>query len=78
MATALEVKNKMLEKLAAMDLEHMNLMEAGQYAMVLRTLSEINDKDYMNELLHTLQDAVHKDPGESMLPICMAMASGGE
>lgn len=78
MITVLDVKTKMLEKLAAMDLEHMNLMEAGQYAMVLRTLSEINDKDYMDDLLKTLKEAVLKDSGESMMPICMAMAAGGD
>lgn len=78
MVSVLEVKNKMLEKMAKMDLDNMSLMDAGQYAMLLRTLSEINDKDYMAELLKTLQETVRTNPSESLIPVCLGMAAGGE
>ena len=46
MATITEVKNRMLDKLAAMDLDKLTLMDANLYADVLNNLASINEKSY--------------------------------
>lgn len=46
MATVTDVKNRMLNKLANMDLDKMTLMDANQYADVLSKLAAINEKSY--------------------------------
>ena len=46
MATITDVKNRMLDKLAAMDLDKMTLMDANQYVDVLGKLASINEKSY--------------------------------
>ena len=46
MATITDVKNKMLDKLAAMDLDKLTLMDANQYVDVLSKLASINEKSY--------------------------------
>ncbi len=44
--TVADVKNRMLDKLAEMDLDSMTLMDANLYADVLKKLSDINEKSY--------------------------------
>ena len=46
MATITDVKNRMLDKLATMDLDKLTLMDANLYADVLNKLSSINEKSY--------------------------------
>lgn len=46
MAMVIDVKNKMLDKLAGMDMDKLNIEEMGQYAVVLRTLADISEKSY--------------------------------
>lgn len=46
MATVMEIKNKMLDKMAAMDLDKLTLMDANQYVDILSKLASINEKSY--------------------------------
>lgn len=46
MATINDIKSKMLDKMAAMDLDKMTLMDANQYVDILRKISEIGEKTY--------------------------------
>ena len=46
MATITDVKNRMLDKLASMDLDKLTLMDANQYVDVLSKLASINEKSY--------------------------------
>lgn len=50
MATVTDVKNKMLDKLAAMDLDGLTLMDANMYVDVLSKLAAINEKPYAEML----------------------------
>ena len=78
MVTVLDVKNKMLEKLMAMDVEHMSLADAGQYAMVLRTLSEVADKNYFDEMLRMLHNVSGAKAPENAVLGGIGLGSGGE
>lgn len=46
MATITDVKNRMLDKLATMNLDNLTLMDANLYADVLSKLASINEKSY--------------------------------
>lgn len=60
MATITEIKQKMLNKMNEMDLDRMTLADAGQYVMVLRTLSEIQDKPYHEALMDVIHNGFPK------------------
>ena len=55
MATVKDVKNAMLDKLMAMDLNNMSLADASQFAFVLKTLSEVNETTTTDALLETMR-----------------------
>lgn len=50
MANIIDVKQKMLDRLMAMDLSNVTIFELGQYVGVLRALADINEKPYMDTL----------------------------
>ncbi len=43
MATVNDVKQKMLDKMVAMDMTHMSLADMAQYVCILRSLSDLGE-----------------------------------
>lgn len=77
MATMADVKNKVLEKMMAMDLESMSFEEVEKYVFTLRTLSDVNDKGYMEMLLDTFKTTGFTKPA-GIVTDCCASEIGGE
>lgn len=81
MATIKDVKNAMLDKLMAMDLNNMSLMDAGQYAFVLKTLSEVNETTTTDALLETMRhvcSGIGAAPVAPMEGFALGYMGGGE
>lgn len=76
MATITEVKTKMLDRLDAMDLENMTLMDASLYVDVLRKLSDISEKSYMETLMETMEKGFGKSHSMAE-PVALGLATGG-
>lgn len=79
MATVTDVKHKMLDKLASMDLTHMSLMEVSQYVSILRTLADIGDDSPYNTLMQELRAklAEMNQPKSDDIP-AFGLSTGGE
>ena len=75
MANSIDVKQKMLDRLMAMDLSNVTIFELGQYVGVLRALADINEKPYMDTLTEMM--AKISKPKEPM-PSGIGYAIGGE
>lgn len=56
MANVADIKNKILVHMVDMNLENMTIEELSAYTDVLRRVSDISEKPYME----TLVDAMHK------------------
>ena len=54
MVTILDVKTKALEKMMDMDLDPVSLEEMDKYVNILRTLTDVGDKGYMEKLFDTV------------------------
>jgi hypothetical protein len=76
MATITEVKAKMLDKLNSMDLEHMTIMDASLYVDVLRKLSDISEKTYIESLMETMEKGFGKT-NPMPKPMAVGYALGG-
>lgn len=59
MATITDVKKRMLDKLATMDLDKLTLMEANLYVNVLNKLSSINEKSYAEILADVMSQGLN-------------------
>ena len=75
MANIIDVKQKMLDRLMAMDLSNVTIFELGQYVGVLRALADINEKPYMDTLTEMMANI--SKPKEPM-PASIGYAIGGE
>lgn len=76
MATINEAKNRILEKLATMDMDNMTLMDAGMYVDILKRLTEIGEKSYTDILQETLE-ATRKSFAPCNEPVRLGMGLGG-
>ena len=75
MANIIDVKQKMLDRLMAMDLRNVTIFELGQYVGVLRALADINEKPYMDTLTEMIANiSKPKEP----IPAGFGYAIGGE
>lgn len=64
MATVNDVKQKMLDRMAAMDMTHMSLADMAQCVCILRSLSDIGDESLcqsLMEMYRTSINNVHSD-----------------
>lgn len=77
MATVNEIKAKLLDKLAAVDMDKMTLADAGQYVEILRRLSEINEKSYMEVLTEMMGKGFNGGCYGGHEPFVLGMAAGG-
>lgn len=76
MATVSEIKARMLEKLASVDLDKMTLADANQYVDILRKLAEMNEKSY-TETLTDMLSAGFNGCRAGYEPFKLGMAVGG-
>lgn len=76
MATINDAKERILEKLATMDLDSMTLMDAGMYVDILKRLTEIGEKSYTDILQETLE-ATRKSFAPCNEPVRLGMGLGG-
>lgn len=76
MATVNEAKERILEKLATMDMDSMTLMEAGMYVDILKRITEIGEKSYTDILQETLE-ATRKSFTPCNEPVRLGMGLGG-
>lgn len=76
MATVNEAKERILEKLATMDMDSMTLMDAGMYVDILKRITEIGDKSYTDILQETLE-ATRKSFAPCNEPVRLGMGLGG-
>lgn len=75
MANIIDVKQKMLDRLMAMDLSNVTIFELGQYVGVLRALADINERPYMDTLTEMMANiSKPKEP----IPAGIGYAIGGE
>lgn len=79
MATITDVKAKALDKLYAMDLENVSLMDVSMYVDILRRLSDIGEKSCMETLVETMEKSFGKNQPAAELPItgCVLGGVGG-
>lgn len=76
MATVNEAKDRILEKLTAMDMDNMTLMDAGMYVDILKRITEIGEKSYTDILQETLE-ATRKSFAHCNEPVRLGMGLGG-
>ena len=79
MANVADIKNKILVHMVDMNLENMTIEELSAYTDVLRRVSDISEKPYME----TLVDAMHKGfcadktDGTETTGLALGLAGGG-
>ena len=76
MATVNEAKDRILERLATMDMDKMTLMDAGMYVDILKKITEIGEKSYADILQETLE-ATRKNFAPCNEPVRLGMGLGG-
>ena len=76
MATVNEAKERILEKLATMDMDSMTLMDAGMYVDILKRITEIGEKSYTDILQETLE-ATRKSFAPCNEPVRLGIGLGG-
>lgn len=76
MATVNDAKERILEKLATMDLDNMTLMDAGMYVDILKRITEIGEKSYADILKDTLE-TTRKSFAPCNEPVRLGMGLGG-
>ncbi len=55
MYTITDVKTKILSRMGSFDLETMSLMDISLYVDILRRVSDINEKPYLETLMETMK-----------------------
>ncbi len=75
MANIPDVKQKLLNRLMEMDLSNVSIFELGQYVGVLKALSDINEKPYMDTLTEMMANI--GKPKETS-PLGIGYTLGGE
>ncbi len=76
MATVNDAKERILEKLATMDLDNMTLMDAGMYVDILKRITEIGEKSFADILKDTLE-TTRKSFTPCNEPVRLGMGLGG-
>ena len=76
MATITDVKAKALDKLYAMDLENVSLMDVSMYVDILHRLSDIGEKSYMETLVETMEKSFGKNQPAAELPTTGCVLGG--
>lgn len=76
MATVNDAKERILEKLATMNLDSMTLAEAGMYVDILKRITEIGEKSYADILQETLE-TTRKSFNPCNEPVRLGMGLGG-
>lgn len=80
MANVANIKTKILARMDNMDLESMSLEDLSNYVEVLRRVSDISEKPYMETLLDTMNKGFCADKNASITEsaaLSLGLTGGG-
>ena len=80
MVTISDIRNKVLSHMAEMDLSDMSMMDISAYVDVLRRVSDITEKPYMETLMDAMKQGFNSCSTEKSKPmegLALGLAAGG-